>query len=306
MGIVANFANKIYSGIKKVGYLIWNGMKTFIPQVIEEGKKVFVGFVNGIKIIKQGVISLVNTVIRGFQKLKLFLVETLSLGLEYLSSKIKFGRTNISGQNENQYIELQCIQNPLSDNNEEENQHVQNRLSIIKENQYIQNPLSDNPDLDEEPKKRGIDLKNVFFEGTESYINEVINNPDYEPTNRHLYHFTLEDDIVVSQRYESESESDSESESESDSELNNSVVNVLCSHVNYEVINNNGIKLISLSFENVIEDIELGKRILNKIKDQLNRKYPNNVRVVETLDNQIEVEIEQITDIDTINMVIII
>ena len=144
--------------------------------------------------------------------------------------------------------------------------------------------------MDEEPKKRGIDLKNVFFEGTESYINEVINNPDYELTNRHLYHFTLEDDIVVSQR------------SESESELNN----VLCSYVNYEVISNNGIKLISLSFENVIEDIELGKRILNKIKDQLNRKYPNNVRVVETLDNPIEVQIEQIKDIDTINMVIII
>lgn len=97
--------------------------------------------------------------------------------------------------------------------------------------------------MDEEPKKRGIDLKNVFFEGTESYINEVINNPDYELTNRHLYHFTLEDDIVVSQR--------SESDSDSESELNN----VLCSYVNYEVINNNGIKFISLCFENSIEDI---------------------------------------------------
>lgn len=50
---------------------------------------------------------------------------------------------------------------------------------------------------------------------------------------------------------------------------------------------------------------KLGKKILNKIKDQLDRKY-DNVRVVETLDNPIEVEIEQIKDIDTINMVIII
>ena len=62
----------------------------------------------------------------------------------------------------------------------------------------------------------------------------------------------------------------------------------------------------SLSFEKDIEDIQLGKRILKKIKDQLDRNYHNNVRVVETLDDPREVEIEQIKDIDTINMVIII
>ncbi len=57
---------------------------------------------------------------------------------------------------------------------------------------------------------------------------------------------------------------------------------------------------------NVIEDIQLGKRILKKIKDQLDRNYHNKVRVLETLDDPRQVTIEQITNIETILMVIII
>ena len=361
MGVVANFAQQVFSGIRDIGIQIWNGIRND-GEVI--GNTV-VGFVNGIQTLIRRILLVQITSF--VLLLALFTPEILLLPLLFISYLILFGK-------------IFLWQDHLCDNNNEENQNIQ----ILGDN---------NQNLNEEPRERDIDLTNVFLVNTESYINDIRNNPGYEQITRFLYTFTLEnDDIVVRQQNQSESdselndeepnvvrqqnqsgedtkfaydfwekmneedeilqkdeefarklqkeedkksrmlmknkekkiknesESDSESElnkivpnvvrqqnqSESDSELNNRVSNVLLSYVTYEVINNNENTLISLSFANEIEDIELGRRILRRIKDQLNRNYPNQVRVVETLDDPIEVEIEQIEDIDTILMVITI
>jgi len=325
MGVVANFAQQVFSGIRDIGIQIWNGIRN-VGEVI--GNTV-VGFVNGIQtLIKR--ISLVQ--ITSFVLLlALFTPKILLLPLLFISYLILFGK-------------IFLWQDHLRDNNNEESQNIQilgddnQNIQILgDDNQNIQILDDNNQNLNEEPRERDIDLTNVFLVNTESYSNDVRNNPGYEQITRFLYTFTLENDnIIVRQQNQSESDSElndeepnvvrqqnqSESESEpnkivpnvvrqqnqheSESELNNRASNVLLSYVTYEVINNNGNTLISLSFENEIEDIELGKRILKKIKDQLNRNYPNQVRVVETLDDPIEVEIEQIEDIHTILMVITI
>ena len=285
MGVVANFAQQVFSGIRDIGIQIWNGIRN-VGEVI--GNTV-VGFVNGIQtLIKR--ISLVQ--ITSFVLLlALFTPEILLLPLLFISDLILFGK-------------IFLWQDHLCDNNNEENQNIQilgdnnQNIQILGDNnQNIQILGDNNQNLNEEPRERDIDLTNVFLENTKSYINDIRNILGYEQRTNFLYTFTLEnDDIVVRQQ----------NQSESDSELNNRVSNVLLSYVTYEVINNNENTLISLSFANEIEDIELGRRILRRIKDQLNRNYPNQVRVVETLDDPIEVEIEQIKDIHTILMVITI
>ena len=269
-GYIANFAKKVFNGIKYIGLTIWNGIKNAAEIVIDG----IVGFVNGIKtIVRENKLLVEVLIIVGvIIDFILFSPETLLLGLMFLSYLILFGIvSNVS-------------------NNEDDNDDDEEDVNDDEEN-HIQNPRRDNnPNFEQEQRERRLDLSNDFLNNTQSYINDVINNPGYEPEISTLYTFTLNNDDIIAQI--------------SDSELNNEIQNVLVSTVYYKVSFHNEIKLISLSFLNDIEDIQLGKRILNKIKDQLDRVYHNNVRFVETFDDPREVELEQINDITTIVMVI--
>ena len=147
----------------------------------------------------------------------------------------------------------------------------------------------DQNNFENEPNNQIIDLKNVFFENIDSYINEVRNNPDFDQSIRVMYTF-IDDDINERQQA-----------CDSDSEINVRESKVLISQVIYEVNDNR----ILLEFINNIDDNQLGKKILKQIKDQLDVKYNNNVKVVEIEDDgNREVEIEDIDNIETILMVI--
>ena len=146
----------------------------------------------------------------------------------------------------------------------------------------------DQNNFENEPNNQIIDLKNVFFENIDSYINEVRNNPDFDQ--RISFYTFIDDDINERQQA-----------SDSDSEINVREPNVLTSRVKYQVDDNR----ILLEFINNIDDNQLGKKILKQIKDQLDVKYNNNVKVVEIEDDgNREVEIEDIDNIETILMVI--
>ena len=150
-----------------------------------------------------------------------------------------------------------------------------------------------NPNFENEPKNNKIiDSKNVFFENIESYINEVKNNPDFKTEEKRFIYNFIDDDINERQQA-----------SDSDSEINIRESNVLISHVDYVVDDNQ----ISLLFLNSIDDNQLGKKILKQIKDQLDVKYnKKNVKVIEYEDDNglVDVEIENIENIESILMVI--
>ena len=106
------------------------------------------------------------------------------------------------------------------------------------------------------------------------------------------YTYTFKDDDI----------NERQQASDSDSEINVSEPNVLTSQVIFQVDDGQ----ISLKFTNSIDDIQLGKTILNQIKHQLDVKYNNNVRVLEYEGDYREVLIEDIEDIESIQMIIII
>ena len=117
---------------------------------------------------------------------------------------------------------------------EEENQNILNQISEHNEEEeelYLLNQ-NGNPNFENEPKNKKTDLKNVFLENTESYINEVRNNPDFDPGRTKFTYTFIDDDINERQQA-----------SDSDSEINIREPIVLTSQVIYEV-NDNRISLI--------------------------------------------------------------
>ena len=275
MGGVINFAKNVYNGIKNVGIQIWNIIRNAATEVYEIGRQVVVGYLNGIRTIMEGSDSIFIKVIKGvllLLPLILFPEEILFLGLVYLSFLIIFGKS------------INTEEQRRSGDAEEQNPN--------EEELYILNP-NDNPNFENESENPPIDLKNQFFENIESFINEVRNNPDFNPLDKdNRYSFIDDDDINEIQQV-----------SDADSEINDREVKALLSDVRISKLNNQ----ISLFFINSIEnDIQLGKKILKQIKDRLDVKYNNNVKVLETEDDYREVEIEDIEDIESIQMVIII
>ena len=293
MGGVINFAKNVYSGIKNVGYQIWNGIKNVATKVFEIGERVVVGFVNGIKKIIKVASSILINAIKGVLlifKLILFSVGILLLGLVYLSSLIIFGLLNLQKKIQDPEKEEPQDNNDQNMADNDGNQNNQNQNGEEQDQLYQQN-LNNNPNFNNEPKEKKTNLKDDFFEAIESYINEVRNNPDLEPhIKRYIYTFK-DDDINERQQA-----------SDSDSEINVSEPNVLSSQVKFQVDDGQ----ISLEFTNSIDDIQLGKTILKQIKHQLDVKYNNNVRVLETEDDYREVLIDNIEDIESIKMIIII
>ena len=280
MGVIASAAKKVWSGIKNIAKKIWNGIKTVAKKVVQVVKKVAVVIVNGIKKTIQVVASIalaaIKVIVSTFA-LVLFSPLILLLGIIFISSKIIFGRNNNDNNN-----------NDENNNNENDNDDNNNEN---KESPVSQDP-NNIPNFENEPKEKSLNLTNVFLEDTRSFINNVIQIPDL--TSSATYTFDLKDDtIIVDKKKEEEISNDISNNYEPD---------ILNSNVTYQY--NSVQKYIKLSFENEINDIDLGKEIIKKIKNNLDRLFHNTIKILETEDDSQEVNIDNISNINTLLMII--
>lgn len=279
MGAVASFAKKVWGGIKNIAKKVWNGIKTAAKAVAKVVKKVAVIIVNGIKKTIQVVASIaiqaIKVVLTTFA-LILFSPLFLLLGVIFLTGWIIFGRNRNNNDNNNNNGDEEN-----NDDNDENNQ----------ENKYNLNN-NDKPNFENEPKKKETNLMKVFLEDVRSFIKEAGKCPDVKQS--FTYTFELKDDKIIAEKKDNQNSETSDEPKQ----------NILCSNIDYEYNDEN--KYLKLSFENDINDTELGKEILKKIKSCLDSLYNNAVRFTEIIEESEfqEIEIDSISNIETVSMII--
>ena len=305
MGILQGLsyaAKNVWSGIKFIGRKILEGLK-FVGEKIVEVSRAFIG---GVQVIVKRITSLVNldTIISVLVDFGLILLSpvVLLLGLIFISSIILFGRRGGGGGNDNDNDnDSQNDDNLNNQNNDRINQeqNENENENLNNQNHFVINRPAQAPNFDEEVEERSYDHTHTFLNDVNAYIHEPNSIEGYERSNP--YTFSIQNDFQQNIRNNINNNDDSDL-----SDNNNIHSNVMFSQVNFR--QNRERSLFYLLFENDINNTENGRRIINRIRNDLRQSLGQNyvVTIIEDEGNgerPIE-DIQNINDISTIQMVI--
>lgn len=279
MGGVVSFVKKVASGIKRVAKAVWNGVKKVVTTVakavvkaVEVVTKIVVnGIVKVVKVVAALVEAAVITAALAVCSLGLLAVGILSLPIIFISSLIKFGRSQ---------------ENVRTNDNEEINDNV-----IISAN------IDENkPNFEEQPKKKKLNMKGDFEEDLKSFFDAAKNGVAKQ--NDQTYSFTKDDktnECLSTRRNTSDIYEEAAT-----------LRNIVVSRIDFDYKDLEHLKYVELCIDNTdnseMIDDEVCRKVMEDIKEICNQN--GKVRIIEIEDDAKEIDLKDIKNIETIKMTI--